>query len=243
MTLSERWYPSPVQRAYLIPAYQASRSLKQVLSELCALDPDGAVLVVDDGSTDGSGDIARGSGIDVVSHATNLGKGLALKTGFAWLAERGFETTVTLDADGQHRAVDAVMLAKHSAPTRAIVLGIRDMKRAGAPGPSQFSNRFSNWWVSRFAGQELSDTQCGLRRYPLHTTLALGSDARGYGFECDLLVRAARHGIPIVEVPVEVIYPPKAERVSHFHVVYDPARIVVRLLHTAFTVKRTANAP
>ena len=168
-----------MERAYLIPAYQASRSLKQVLDELRALDPEGALLVIDDGSTDGTGDIARASGVDVVTHDTNLGKGMALKTGFAWLAERGFETAVTVDADGQHRAVDAVMLAKHSAPQRAIVLGIRDMKRAGAPGASQFSNRFSNWWVSRFAGQELSDTQCGLRRYPLHATLDLGSDARG----------------------------------------------------------------
>jgi glycosyltransferase involved in cell wall biosynthesis len=232
-----------VQRAYLIPAYQASRSLKQVLDGLRALDPEGALLVVDDGSTDGSGDIARAASIDVVTHDENMGKGIALKTGFAWLAERGFETAVTVDADGQHRAEDAVMLAKHSAPLKAIVLGIRDMKRDGAPGPSQFSNRFSNWWVSRFAGQELHDTQCGLRRYPLAATLALGSDARGYGFECDMLVRAARRGIQIVEVPVHVIYPPKAERVSHFHVVSDPARIVVRLVHTALTVKRVAKTP
>ncbi len=232
-----------MQRAYLIPAYQARRSLKQVLDDLRAHDPDGAVLVVDDGSTDGSGDIARAIGVDVVTHDTNRGKGVALKNGFAWLAERGFETAVTVDADGQHRAEDAVMLAKHSASPKAIVLGIRDLVRDGAPGPSQFSNRFSNWWVSRFAGQNLSDTQCGLRRYPLHATLALNSDARGYGFECDMLVRAARRGIPIVEVPVHVIYPPKAERVSHFHVVADPARIVVRLLHTAFTVRRTDKAP
>lgn len=232
-----------MQRAYLIPAYQASRSLKQVLADLRAQDPEGALLVVDDGSTDGTGDIARAAGIDVVTHDQNRGKGVALKSGFAWLAERGFETAVTVDADGQHLAEDAVMLAKHPASPKAIVLGIRDMKRDGAPGPSQFSNRFSNWWVSRFAGQPLRDTQCGLRRYPLHSTLALGSDARGYGFECDLLVRAARRGISIVQVPVHVFYPPKAERVSHFHVVADPARIVVRLLHTAFTVKRTAKAP
>jgi glycosyltransferase involved in cell wall biosynthesis len=232
-----------VQRAYLIPAYQASRSLKQLLAQLRALDPEGALLVVDDGSTDGTGDIARADGIDVVTHDTNLGKGMALKSGFAWLAERGFETAVTVDADGQHRAEDAVMLAKHSASPKAVVLGIRDMKRAGAPGPSQFSNRFSNWWVSFFAGQELSDTQCGLRRYPLQATLALDSDARGYGFECDMLVRAARRAMPIVEVPINVIYPTKAERVSHFHVVADPARIVLRLLHTACTVKRTAKTP
>jgi glycosyltransferase involved in cell wall biosynthesis len=232
-----------VRRAYLIPAYQASRSLKQVLDDLRAHDPEGALLVVDDGSTDGSGDIARASGIDVVTHDQNQGKGVALRSGFAWLAERGFQTAVTVDADGQHRAEDAVMLAKHAAPASALVLGVRDLARDGAPKPSQFSNRFSNWWVSRFSGQELSDTQCGLRRYPLQATLLLDSDARGYGFECEMLVRAARRGIPIVEVPVRVIYPPKAERVSHFHVVSDPVRIVLRLVHTALTVKKTPRTP
>jgi glycosyltransferase involved in cell wall biosynthesis len=231
-----------VKRAYLIPAYQASRSLKQVLDDLRARDPEGALLVVDDGSTDGTGDVARQSGIDVVTHAANRGKGVALRTGFAWLAERGFETAVTVDADGQHRAEDAVLLAKHSAPPSTLVLGIRDLVSADAPKPNQFSNRFSNFWVSCFSGQQLSDTQCGLRRYPLQATLALDSDARGYGFECDMLVRAARRGIAIVEVRVRVIYPPKAERVSHFHVVTDPARIVLRLVHTALTVPRTPKA-
>jgi glycosyltransferase involved in cell wall biosynthesis len=231
-----------VQRAYLIPAYQASRSLKQVIADLRALDPEGALLVVDDGSTDGSGDIARAQGVDVVTHEVNRGKGVALRTGFAWLAERGFKMAVTVDADGQHRAEDAVMLAQHGAPAGAIVLGVRDLERDGAPKASRFSNRFSNWWVSRFSGLTLSDTQCGLRRYPLQATLALDSDARGYGFECEMLVRAARRGIPIVEVPVSVIYPPKAERVSHFRVASDPARIVVRLLHTALTVRRSPKA-
>jgi len=213
-----------------------------VLLDLRALDPEGALLVVDDGSSDGTGDVARELGVDVVTHAANSGKGVALRTGFAWLRERGFETAVTVDADGQHRAADAVMLAKHAAPTNAILLGIRDLVRDGAPKASRFSNRFSNWWVSLFSGQALSDTQCGLRRYPLAETLSLGSDARGYGFECEMLVRAARRGVPIVEVPVQVIYPPKEERVSHFHVVSDPARIVVRLVHTALTVPRTPKA-
>lgn len=231
-----------MQHAYLIPAYQASAHLKHVLDDLRAHDPEAAILVVDDGSSDGSGDIARAAGIDVVTHAVNRGKGVALRSGFAWLAERGFETAVTVDADGQHRAEDAATLARHPAPADALVLGVRNLIRDGAPGSSQFSNKFSNWWVSQFSGQKLSDTQCGLRRYPLRATLALDSDARGYGFESDMIVRAARRGIPIVEVPVQVIYPPKAQRVSHFHVVRDPARIVLRLLHTALTVRKTAKA-
>jgi len=227
-----------VQRAYLIPAYQARSTLQQVLRDLGACDPEGARLVVDDGSTDGTGDVARELGVDVVTHARNRGKGVALRTGFAWLAERGFVSAVSVDADGQHRASDAVMLAKHSAPDDAIVLGVRDLERDGAPKPSRLSNRFSNRWVSRFSGRQLSDTQCGLRRYPLPLTLELGAGGRGYDFESEILVRAARRGVSIVEVPVRVIYPPRAERISHFHVVRDPARILVRLVHTALTVPR-----
>lgn len=229
-----------MQRAYLIPAYQARKSLAGVLRDLRESDPDGQLLVVDDGSTDGTADIARELGVAVVSHPQNAGKGSALGTGFVWFEERGFEAVVSVDADGQHRAEDAVMLAKHPAPAGAIVLGVRDLVRDGAPKPNRFSNRFSNLWVSLFSGQRLADTQCGLRRYPLPATLELGAGGRGYDFESEILVRAARRGVPIVEVPVRVIYPPRAERVSHFHVVRDPARIVVRLVHTALTVRRKA---
>jgi glycosyltransferase involved in cell wall biosynthesis len=229
-----------VQCAYLIPAYQASRSLRLVIDGLRTRDPQATVLVVDDGSTDDTAEVARAAGVNVLSHERNRGKGVALRSGFQWLAERGFPSAVTVDADGQHRAEDAVALAHHPAPEAALVLGVRDLRRDGAPAPSQFSNRFSNWWVSLFSGLRLSDTQCGLRRYPLRATLDLGSDARGYGFECEMLVRATRRKIPIVEVPVTVIYPPREARVSHFHVVSDPARIVLRLVHTALTVRRVS---
>ena len=229
-----------MQRAYLIPAYQASASLRQVIDGLRACDPDAALLVVDDGSTDATGEVARAAGVDVVSHARNRGKGVALRSGFLWLAERGFESAVTVDADGQHRAEDAVLLARHGAPQTTLLLGVRDLVQDGAPKPSQFSNGFANWWVSWFSGLALSDTQCGLRRYPLRATLELGSAARGYGFECEMLVRAARRGIAILEVPVQAIYPPREQRVSHFRVVSDPVRIALRLVHTALTVRRTS---
>jgi glycosyltransferase involved in cell wall biosynthesis len=228
-----------VRCAYLIPAYQASSKLEPVLDDLLAHDPAGTRLVVDDGSSDGTSELARACGVEVIRHEINRGKGVALRTGFQALLERGFDCAITVDADGQHRAADAVMLARHPAPPEALLLGVRDLARDGAPKPSQFSNRFSNLWVSWFSGINLSDTQCGLRRYPLRDTLALNSDARGYGFECEMLVRAARRGMQIVEVPVRVIYPPTEERLSHFHSVRDPARIVARLVHTALTVRRS----
>jgi hypothetical protein len=90
---------------------------------------------------------------------------------------------------------------------------------------------------SLFSRRRLTDTQCGLRRYPVDATLALEPRETGYGFEAEVILRAARAGWCIVEVPVRVIYPPEHERVSHFHVVRDPARIVFRVLHTFATAK------
>lgn len=224
--------------AYLIPAYQAAASVGTLISGLRQLDPQAAILVVDDGSTDHTAEVARSAGASVESHSRNLGKGAALLTGLRWLQAREFTTATSVDADGQHRPEDAFRLAHHAAPSYSLVLGVRDLKRDGAALPSRFSNAFSNLWVSCFSGQRLGDTQCGLRRYPVAETLALGARARRFDFESEVIVRAARRRMPIVEIPVSAIYPPGDERVSHFHVVADPARIVLRLVQTAATVRR-----
>ena len=119
------------------------------------------------------------------------------------------------------------------------MLGVRDLRRDGAPWPNRFSNGFSNVFLSWFGGIELHDSQCGLRRYPVPETLALGAHSDGYAFEAETLLRAARLGWRIDELPVRVIYPPRAERVSHFHAVRDPARIVARVLETTWRVPRS----
>ncbi len=188
--------------------------------------------VVDDGSTDGTAEVARHAGAQVLQHTTNQGKGAALLTGFDALAQQGYEAVVTLDADAQHPPEEALRLAHLPLAPECLILGIRDLARAGAPSSSQFSNFVSNYFLSRFAGIPLRDTQCGLRRYPLPQTLALRPVSPGYAFEAEVILRAARASWLIEQVPVRVIYPPQAQRVSHFHVVRDPARIVFRVLQT-----------
>lgn len=219
----------------VVPAYQAERSVGQVVSSLQAAWPAASgpsVLVVDDGSTDGTAEQARAAGAELVRHPKNCGKGAALRSGFQRALELGAAAVVTVDADGQHLADEAVRLALHPAPWDALVLGVRDLKRDGAPKANRISNGISNAFLSWFGGRALHDTQCGLRRYPIARTLALGAGADGYAFEAEVVLRAARAGWTIVQVPVRVYYPPEHERVSHFHAVYDPARIVGRVLVT-----------
>lgn len=227
--------------AFVVPAYQAQASVGRVVEGLrraWALegnDPEPRLFVVDDGSSDATARVARDAGARVIRHAENRGKGAALLTGFEAAVAEGADAAVTVDADGQHPAEEAVRLARHPAPRGTLLLSVRDLARDGAPRANRFSNAFSNAWMSFFARRRLRDTQCGLRRYPLPETLTLGLRGTGYELESEVILRAVRAGLPIVEVPVRVIYPSGAERVSHFDSVRDPARIVVRLLHTAWT--------
>jgi glycosyltransferase involved in cell wall biosynthesis len=224
---------------FVIPAYQAERTVGEVVERLAdAWAPRGAsdILVVDDGSSDSSAAAAERAGARVLRHARNLGKGAALRSGLRALGELGYRTAVSVDADGQHPASEALRLARHPSAEDTLVIGVRDLERAGAPRKNRFSNEFSNVFLSLFSGRRLHDTQCGLRRYPIAETLALGARSRGYAFESEVVLRAARRGLAIEEVPVRVVYPPESERVTHFHVVRDPTRIVLRVVLTAATV-------
>jgi glycosyltransferase involved in cell wall biosynthesis len=225
----------------VIPAYEAANSVAAVVRDLrreLGQNTTAPIVVVDDGSRDGTSEAAVSAGARVVRHAHNRGKGAALNSGFAALAELGESAAVCVDADGQHPAEEAVRVARCAAPREALVLGVRDLARDGAPKKNRFSNGFSNRFLSFALGRTLSDTQCGLRRYPLPETLTLGSRASGYGFEAEVILRAVRLGWQIVELPVRVIYPPERERVTHFHSVRDPARIVYRVLFTLATAPR-----
>lgn len=227
-----------MRTAVVVPAYDAEAAIGRVVSELVAIWPDrAAVFVVDDGSTDRTADVAERAGATVVRHGSNRGKGAALRTGLTEALARGFQTAVTVDADGQHPPREALRLDRWCAEPRALVLGIRDLARAGAPRPNQLSNRFSNLVLSSFTGCWLSDTQCGLRRYPIEATLALAGSEPGYGYEAEILIRAIINDMPVVEVPIDVVYPPDAERISHFDSVRDPTRIVRRVVGTVLTTR------
>lgn len=222
--------------AALIPAYQAEGTVSKVIREIADLAARDAqalpIWLVDDGSTDETGRAAADAGATVLAHRTNRGKGAALLTGFRALAKNGFDAAVTVDADGQHPAQEALRLAQFHAPSQSLVLGVRDLYRDGAPRNSRFSNSVSNRFLTWFSGKRLLDTQCGLRRYPLPAVLDLPLRSPGYAFEAEVILRAAQAGWDIEQTPVRVWYPPPALRVSHFHTVKDPARIVFRVLGT-----------
>ena len=222
-----------MRRVAAIPAYQAERTVGPVIEE--ALGGFDEVWVIDDGSSDQTREASLSSGARVFSHPHNLGKSAALRTALAAARDEGIDALVTLDADGQHPAGEAIRLDREADDRGALVLGVRDLAREGAPRANQRSNRISNFWLSLLAGRPLADTQCGLRRYPVLETLALGARGERFCFESEVVLRAALRGVPLVELPVRVRYP--ADRTTHFHVVRDPLRIIGCLLAALFDEK------
>ncbi len=212
----------------LIPALDAARSIDAVVRGALVTLP--RVVVVDDGSADGTAAIAESAGATVIRHAKNRGKGAALKRGLQWARENGYEVAISLDADGQHPPDQIPALLAASADPEALVLGVRDLATANAPRANQLSNGFSNWFLSTVTRARLRDTQCGLRRYPVRRTLALGVKDEAFAFETEILLRALRARVPIVQVDIRVLYP--ADRTTHFDSRRDPWRIVGRVLRT-----------
>jgi len=221
----ERFTPSLV-----VPTLDNARTLARVLD---ALRPCGAtIVVVDDGSTDdtpGVLDRWRRANADVdlhvERHARNRGKGRALRTGFEAAARLGATHAVSIDADGQHDAADVgPLLAVARAHPRALVLGVRPGRVSGCPRRCVVGRRVANLLVRAETLVRLEDTQCGLRVYPLGLVRTIGCRAERFGFETEIVVRAAWAGCEIVEARVSCVYEVPGGRVSHWRPVVDTVR-------------------
>jgi len=206
----------PLRCAIVIPAYNHGTQVRGVVEKCLPLRL--PVIVVDDGSTDATSSVlASLSGVTVIHHRENQGKGASLLTGFA-AALKFADWAITIDADGQHDPEDIPSLIQAIPDEqRPLVIGKRvGMRHENVPPTSRWGRGFANFWVWASCGRWLSDSQSGFRVYPLPETLRLGTRARRYQFEVEVLVRAVRSGIPIIEAPVRATYGPAGERVSHF---------------------------
>jgi glycosyltransferase involved in cell wall biosynthesis len=225
--------------AIVIPVYNHGRQVPGVIEKCLRLQL--PVIVVDDGSTDSTSDVlASISGITVIRQKENLGKGASLMAGFSaalGLADR----VVTIDGDGQHNPEDILPLIQ-TVPEgqRPLVIGKRmGMDLGTVPWTSLWGRRFANFWVWASCGRWFSDSQSGFRIYPLPETIKLGTRARRYQFEVEVLVRAIWKGVPVIESPVRVHYGSAVERISHFRPWMDfwrNTRTFTRLIATRILI-------
>ena len=212
----------------IVPTYNNMGTVRDVV-ERCKRQCDD-VIVVNDGCTDSTAEIlASIDGITVVTLDKNSGKGAALKRGFLKAREFGFAYAITIDADGQHFPEDiAQLLEANIKHPGALIVGERkDLAEKERSRGSKFANIFSNFWFFVQTLKPLKDTQTGFRLYPLRKLYGLRLLTSRYEAELELMVFAAWHGVKLVSIPVNVYYPKKEERVSHFRPVADFARISV----------------
>jgi len=196
----------------VIPAFQATATIGDVVTRTRATLPDAQVIVVDDGSTDGTGEEGRGKGASVLTHPRNRGKGVALRTGIARACADGADMIVTLDGDGQHPPEEIPRLLAPLAEGRAdLVLGAR--RRDGV---MPLSRRFTNWLsatlASRIAGQRLHDAQTGFRAFTRAAVERIQPAGDRYEYEANFLLDALRARYRVASVEVPTIYGPR----SHF---------------------------
>ena len=222
--------PAKERIAALIPAFDAERSLGDVVRG--TRDEVETVIVIDDGSSDRTSDVARACGAVVLRHAVNRGKGSALKTGFARALADGFDGVVTLDADGQHLPGEIPKLLRARRDSGAdLIIGGRAHHFDAMTPRRRMANRFSAWSISRASGTTVTDSQSGFRFYSadLLRNVVLRTD--GFAMESEVIVRAGRGGYPIVTVPIELGFV-AGEATSHYRPLHDTLQI-------AWTVFRT----
>lgn len=209
--------------ACIVPAFNAVPAIPSVLSGLRSAVPEATIIVVDDGSTDGTERVVHGIADTTVRFARNLGKGAALRAGFASALSQGCDTLLTVDADGQHDPRFAPDLIE-ALRTADLAIGARSRTPDEMPLGRRITNRLSAAAVGRCIRQPVADAQSGFRA--LRADLARDVRPRGdrYEFETELLIIAGRRGYRISFVPVPTRYPGTIP--SRFRPVRDSARIV-----------------
>jgi glycosyltransferase involved in cell wall biosynthesis len=219
------------QTAAVIPAYQDEKHIGDIARRTCErLDQ---VIVVDDGSSDQTGERAREAGTEVFVHDQNRGKGEAIKTGLAhWLGtanpacgkpESQIQWVILLDSDGQHlpEEIDRFLAAAASVTRPTFFIGNRMDDVARMPFVRRVVNRYMSNQISRVCGQKIPDTQCGYRMVPRQLIPDLLGGGHRFDYDTEALIIASRKGYRIESVPITTVY---TDQVSKIHPVRDALR-------------------
>jgi glycosyltransferase involved in cell wall biosynthesis len=219
----------------VIPAKNLETTVADVIRRVRELEADELdVLVVNDGSTDDTSRIARDAGAAVVDHPENLGKGAALRTGFAHAIEHGYDAVITMDGDGQH---DPATIPRFLETLRGceadIVVGTRMHAVGEMPKIRIWTNRTTSRVVSFLAGQEIPDSQSGYRviRIRVLKDVLRSLVTTKYDLESEILIRAARRGFRIAAMAIKSIY---TGTVSHINPVVDTLRFLGLVARSPF---------
>lgn len=236
-TAAERTRPPRLDRhnvAVVIPALNEALRIREVVEG--ALAQCAQVIVIDDGSDDGTGERIADLPVTVLRHARRQGKGASLRDGFAEALRRGCLAVISMDGDGQHSADDIPRLIDSgNRHPGHIVIGARLRKRASQPTYRRLANHFGDWGVAWGTGYQIADSQSGQRLYPAEVIGLRDVPGEDFVFEAQILMSAAQQlGTRCVSVPIESRYAGEDSdqqfRASHFKPLRDFSRITSHIV-------------
>jgi glycosyltransferase involved in cell wall biosynthesis len=189
----------------IIPAFNSVDSLAKLIPQLKTIIPD--ILVVDDGSTDSTSELIESLGINYLHHPVNRGKGAALKTGFAFALQEGFDQIITLDADGQHNPNYIPAFLKASNDTSGdLIIGSRIRERSDMPRDRRFSNWTTSHLLSLLMRAKIEDLQCGYRLYSKKLLESVHLESDHFELETEIVIKAIHLGMTPHFIPIKVEY-------------------------------------
>jgi dolichol-phosphate mannosyltransferase len=198
----------------VLPTYQEAENIREVLKRIRESAPEAAILVVDDGSPDGTADLAEEVAadlgrIDVLRRSQKAGLGPAYRAGFAWGLDRGHDILLEMDADLQHDPdVLPQLIAAVDEGGHDLAIGSRYVPGGAVPGwpmSRQLISRWGNRYIGVMLRMPVRDATAGFRAYRAEMLRTIGLDrvqADGYGFQIEMAYQVARSGGSIVEIPI-----------------------------------------
>src|SRR5262245_3312134 len=196
----------------IIPAYNEERFIGSVVLKVRQHAEN--VIVVDDGSTDGTAEIAQAAGAVVVKHPVNKGKGAALNTGFQRARQLEPEVVVLLDGDGQHLPEEVpILIAPVLRGEADIVVGSRYLqKHSRVPAHRVWGHQAFNWLTNLISGTRVTDSQSGYRAFSARALELISFNSESFSVESEMQLLARQHDLRLAEVSVTIRYPDKPKR-------------------------------
>jgi len=226
--------------AILIPAYNEGKYIKDVILECCRYDND--IIVVDDGSTDNTGELLKSIGdlpgrrVILIEHDVNKGKGEALKTGFRCAVENDYCGVVTIDADGQHKVSEIADFLNAVQKTNPdVIVGTRLKNTEGMPFIRLATNKFTSWLISVIAGKRINDVQSGFRYLGHNVLKNIKLETKNFDTEPEILLKASWMDYKIINIPISTIY--HKDFVSHVNPFKDTLKFF-KLIYKSLGWKR-----
>lgn len=189
----------------VIPAYNEAQSLEPILFKL--KEKRLSIMVIDDGSKDGTYNVAKKIADKVIINQRNMGKGMSLQKAIGFLLENEkFDYIMMMDGDGQHSVSDIEKFMKEAQAGEEFVVGNRMESPTGMPNTRILTNKIMSWFISRLISQNIPDSQCGFRLIARNVLEGIKFRTNKFEVESEILIKAAKDGVKIKSIPIQSIY-------------------------------------